>query len=69
MMEPPEGMCWTAFWARLIIPTMLTMNVFSRRSLGMSQKFSTASPCRAQCKAVTSTHLRRFMLILTMQRA
>jgi hypothetical protein len=39
-------MCCTAFWARLIMPTMFTMKVFSRRSRGISQKFSTASPCR-----------------------
>ena len=36
MMEPPLGMCLTAFCARLIMAMMLVWKVRSRRSLGIS---------------------------------
>ncbi len=47
------GFIWgTAFCARDIMPTMLTRNVFSSRSRGISVKSSTALPCTQSSSSV-----------------
>ena len=61
-MQPPAGMCSTTFCARLIMPTIFTRNVCSRRLRDSCVKSSTASPYLHVCITLSKRNLKQAQL-------